>query len=91
MSGLEAVTAAAEDFLIPGLSYNLQQGASYIRSRKWGSWFPLGSDVYSPVSGQKLLRFSISDATTFLDLSTVRLSFQLVNQSADRFLNLTSI
>ena len=89
MSGLEAVTAAAEDFLIPGLSYNLQQGASYVRSRRFSSFFPLGSDVYSPVSGQKLLRFSISDATAFLDLSSVRLSFQIVNQSANLALNLT--
>ena len=74
--GLESVAAAQGDFLIPGLNFKLPQGASYVSHRKFSSFWPQGSNIYSP-TGTRLLRFVISDNNNLLDLSTFRLCFQL--------------
>ena len=76
--GLESIAAAQQDVLIPGLNFKLPQGASYVSQRRMATFFPQGSNIYSPL-GTRLIRFVISDATNLLDLSTFRLAFQLVN------------
>ena len=77
--GLESVAAAQDDTLIPGLTFKLPQGAAYISGRKFGTFFPQGSNTYSP-TGTRLLRFVISDPNAFLNLSTFRLAYQLKNE-----------
>ena len=79
--GLESLAAAQQDQLIPGLNFKLPQGASYVSARRMATFFPQGSNVYSP-TGTRLIRFVLSDATNLLDLSTFRLAFQVVNNSA---------
>ena len=79
--GLESIAAAQQDVLIPGLNFKLPQGASYVSQRRMATFFPQGSNIYSP-QGTRLIRFVISDATNLLDLSTFRLAFQLVNGDA---------
>ena len=79
--GLESLAAAQQDQLIPGLNFKLPQGASYVSARRMATYFPQGSNIYSP-TGTRLIRFVLSDATNLLDLSTFRLAFQVVNNSA---------
>jgi len=79
--GLESIAAAQQDVLIPGLNFKLPQGASYVSQRRMATFFPQGSNIYSP-TGTRLIRFVISDATNLLDLSTFRLAFQIVNGDA---------
>ena len=79
--GLESIAAAQQDVLIPGLNFKLPQGASYVSQRRMATFFPQGSNIYSP-TGTRLIRFVISDATNLLDLSTFRLAFQIVNPEA---------
>ena len=83
---LESAAAAQEDFLIPGLNFKLPQSASYISGRRFATFFPQGSNIYSPNGGTRLIRFVLSDAQNLLDLSTFRLAFELRNTSADRVL-----
>jgi hypothetical protein len=42
---LEAVASTQSDFLIPGLSYNLGQTASYVTGRRFASVTALGTDA----------------------------------------------
>ena len=79
--GLESIAAAQQDQLIPGLNFKLPQGASYVSGRKFSTFFPQGSNIYS-TTGTRLIRFVISDAVNLLDLSTIRLAFQLTNTDA---------
>ena len=80
--GLESVAAAQEDTLIPGLTFKLPQGAAYVSGRKFSTFYPQGSNIYSP-TGTRLLRFVISDANNLLDLSTFRLAYALKNDNGD--------
>ena len=52
---LESAAAAQEDFLIPGLNFKLPQGASYISGRRFATYFPQGSALYSPLGGTRLI------------------------------------
>jgi hypothetical protein len=76
--GLESVAAAQDDTLIPGLTFKLPQGAAYVSGRKFSTFYPQGSNIYSS-TGTRLLRFVLSDANHLLDLSTFRLAYQLKN------------
>ena len=83
---LESAAASQEDFLIPGLNFKLPQSASYVSGRRFATFFPQGSNIYSPNGGTRLIRFVLSDAQNLLDLSTFRLAFELRNTSGDRVL-----
>ena len=77
---LDTVAAEVQDQLIPGLDFRVsQQGASYILGRRFATFWPQGSDVYSPDTGVRMIRFVLSDATNFLDLSTFRIAFTFHN------------
>ena len=76
--GLHSIASAQDDLLIPGLNFKLPQGASYVSHRRFATFFPQGSNIYSP-TGTRLIRFVLSDATNLLDLSTFRLAFQVTN------------
>ena len=82
MSNLDAIVATVDDAVIPGLGYSLstQQTASYVRDRHFSTFYPSGSKVYSVASGQRVLRFLISDGPmSYLDLNSVRLCFDITN------------
>ena len=81
---LKSAAAAQEDFLIPGLNFKLPQGASDISGRRFATFFPQASNIYSPNGGTRLIRFVLSDAQNLLDLSTFRLAFELSNTSPDQ-------
>jgi hypothetical protein len=78
---LEGAAAGQADVLIPGLNFKLPDGASYISGRRFSTFFPQGSNIYSPNGGTRLVRFVISDANNLIDLSTIRLAFHITNTS----------
>ena len=91
MSNLDAIVATVDDAVIPGLGYSLstQQSASYVRDRHFSTFYPSGSNVYSVASGQRVLRFLISDGSkSYLDLNSVRLCFDITNTNATAGKNL---
>jgi hypothetical protein len=77
---MEAITNSAEDYLIDGLSFKLKLGASYVTDRKSFIFWSIGSNVYTPVGGVKLIKFQLNgDDGNWLDPSSVVFQFELVN------------
>ena len=65
MANLDAIVATVDDAVILDLGYSLstQQTASHVRDRHFSTFYPSGSNVYSVASGQRVLRFLISDGS----------------------------
>ena len=72
---------SVEDYLIDGLSFKLKPGASYINERKSVTYHPSGSNVYT-TKGTKLIKLQIT-GDQWLDPSTFRVAFDLVNMEGD--------
>ena len=51
-------TFSAEDVLIDNLSFKLNKGSSYINDRRSVSFWPAGSNVYKPSSGNRVIKFT---------------------------------
>ena len=78
---METVINASEDVLIDSLSFKLGNSASYITDRKSVTFWPSGSNIYKPESGTKVIKFQLN-SDGWLDPSTVRINFNLVNNEA---------
>jgi len=79
---MEAQIAAADEQLIPGLSYKLPAAASFIVDRSAATFWPEGGNQYTP-TGVKVLRYTLSSHTDYIDPHTMHLAFTLRNDSAD--------
>ena len=86
---VEAHANSVDDYLIEGLSFKLAPGASYVTNRRSVSFFPSGSDSYSPPSGVKVLKLKLN-GSDWLDPSTVKVMFTLNNTSASGNMTLLS-
>ena len=86
---VEAHANAAEDYLIEGLSFKMSPGASYVTNRRSVSFFPSGSDSYSPGSGVKVIKLKLN-GSEWLDPSTVKLMFTLTNNDTVNAMTLLS-
>ena len=69
---------SVEDYLIDGLSFKLNPGASYVADRRSVSYFPSGSTIYQSGSGARVIRLNLT-GEGWLDPSTVRITYTLVN------------
>ena len=79
---MEACTQSSEDALIDGLSFKLRNSASYITDRKSCTFQASGSNIYTGSgSGTKVIKFQLN-ADGWLDPSTTRVMFNLVNKGA---------
>lgn len=78
---MEHHAQSVEDHLIEGLSFKLRPGSSYVTSRRNSTYWPSGSNVYSP-QGTKVIRIPLT-GDTWLDPTTVKLSFDLVNNAGN--------
>ena len=91
MSTLDTIVASAEDSLLPGINYSLnnKRGASFVHQRVLTTFFPTTSGVYSPTT-QRGLKFMLSDqGNGFLDLASVRVSMRIRNTDGTNPLLLT--
>ena len=73
---MESYAQSTQDYLIEGLSYKLNPGASYVTNRRSVSFFPSGSDTYSSSSGVKVIKLKMN-GTDWLDPSTVKVQFDI--------------
>ena len=78
---MESTVNAIEDVMIDGLTYSLPPGTSYAVNRRSVSFHPTGSNKYSPNAGVKLIKMVLA-SDDYLDPSTVKLGFELVNDDA---------
>ena len=74
---METHIKATEDALIETLSFKLPSTANFITDRRSVTFFPSGSNEYSP-RGVKMIKFMMT-GTDWLDPSTVRIQFKLNN------------
>ena len=73
-------TFSAEDILIDNLSFKLNKGASYINDRRSVSFFPSGSNIYTPSSGQRVLKIALNaEDNSWLDPQSVMVYFTVEN------------
>ena len=75
---MEVYSSSVEDQLIDGLSYKLAPGSSYIQDRKSVTFYPSGSNIYTPNGGTKVLKFLIN-GSDWLDPNTLRIFFDVTN------------
>ena len=76
---VEAAANSVEDYLIDGLSFKLNPGASYVTSRGGKTWWVSGSQTYT--SGQsRVIRLQIN-GDGWLDPSTIRIIYSLINKA----------
>ena len=79
---VEAVANGVEQKLVDALSFRLSPGASYVVNRRSCTFHPQGSNVYTSTSGTRLIRIALT-GDDWLDPSTLRVSFDLVNNDPD--------
>ena len=81
-------TFSPEDILIDNLSFKLNKGSSYITDRRAVTFWPSGSNIYKPTSGNRVLKFSLNgEDNSWLDPQSVRIFFTLQNLNAGTFNN----
>ena len=78
---MESVANSVEYYLVDGLSFQLEQGASYVVNRRSCTFFPSGSNIYTSVNGTKQIRMVLA-SDGWLDPSTFRIMFNLTNTDA---------
>ena len=78
---MEVYSSSVEDQLIDGLSFKLAPGSSYIQDRKSATYWPSGSNIYTPNGGTKVIRFLLN-GSDWLDPNTLRIFFDVSNLEA---------
>ena len=87
---VESLASSVSDKLIDGLSFKINPGASYVQSRASCQWYANGSNEYEPVKGNRVVRIPITSSDGWIDPSTIRLAFEVRNQSTTAPLRLLS-
>ena len=82
---METHIQATEDALIDTLSFKLPNTANVMNERRSISFFPSGSKEYGP-RGVKIMKFMLT-GTDWLDPSTVRVQFKLLNKDQTKNLH----
>jgi hypothetical protein len=72
-----------EDEMISSLSFKIDPTANYVTSRQSVTYQAQGSNIYQSGSGSRVIRFQLSGTGQYLDPSTVRFMFTLVNNTDD--------
>ena len=68
---VDSMANSVEDYLIDGLSFKLQPGASYVTDRRSVNYYAAGSNVYTSASGARVIRINLT-GDGWLDPATVR-------------------
>jgi hypothetical protein len=87
---VDAMAASAEDYLIDSVSFKLPSTASYVIDRRSVSYWTAGSNEYASGTGSKVARINLT-GDGWLDPSTVRVVYTLVNGESTTALNLRPI
>jgi hypothetical protein len=73
------------DAILDSLSYRLGPTSEYIQQRRMSRFYPSGASSYSSNTTQ-IARIELKGQGGFLDLSTMKIAFRLVNNSATQHL-----
>ena len=76
---METTANSVEDYLIEGLSFKLQPGASYATDRRSVSFFTSRSNKYQSGTGTRVIRVQLT-GDGWLDPSTIRFIYNLANK-----------
>ena len=80
---LQVLKDTTNQTLIRPLDYNIDATADYIVERRSSTFYPSGSNVYNATSGTKLIKIVISGDNQYLDPSTLRVQYELVNKTTE--------
>ena len=87
---VESFANSVEDKLIDSLQFKLKEGASYITDRRSVTFYPQGSNIYRSQNGTKTIKINLT-GDHWLDPSTLRVMFEVRNNSANANLQLRPI
>jgi hypothetical protein len=76
---MENLTNSAEEVLIDSLSFKLPSSGQYGTGRRSCTFHTEGSNSYSASAGTKVIRFRLAGDGQWLDPSTCRIMFDVVN------------
>jgi len=76
---MENLTNSAEEVLIDSLSFKLPSSGQYVQDRRSCTFHTEGSNTYSASAGTKVIRFRLAGDGSWLDPSTFRIMFDVVN------------
>ena len=76
---MENLTNSAEEVLIDSLSFKLPSSGQYITDRRSCTFHTEGSNSYSASAGTKVIRFRLAGDGQWMDPSTFRIMFDVVN------------
>ena len=79
---VDSMANSVEDYLIDGLSFKLQPGASYVIDRRSVNYYAAGSNVYTSNYGARVIRINLT-GDGWLDPATVRVAYTLTNTDPD--------
>ena len=79
---MESISTHAEDLLVDSLSFKLPGSGQYVVDRRSVTFHTEGSNSYSVQNGTRVLKFRLN-GERWLDPSTVRVMFDLLNTSRD--------
>jgi hypothetical protein len=80
---MENLTNSAEEVLIDSLSFKLPSSGQYVQDRRSVTFHTEGSNSYSASAGTKVIRFRLAGDGQWLDPSTFRIMFDVVNADND--------
>ena len=75
---VDSLVNSVEDYLIDGLSFKLNPGASYVTDRRSVSFFTSGQNQFQSGAGSRVARINLT-GDGWLDPSTVRVIYTVVN------------
>ena len=81
---MENLTQSAEEVLVDSLSFKLPSSGQYVVDRRSCTFHTEGSNSYSPQQGTKVIRFRLAGDGSWLDPSTFRIMFDVVNDDPAR-------
>jgi hypothetical protein len=79
---MESIKNNSEDLLVDSLSFKLPGSGQYVTDRRSVTFHTEGSNSYSSLSGTRVMKFRLN-GEGWLDPSTVRIMFDVVNNDGD--------
>ena len=80
---MENLANSAEEVLIDSSSFKLPISGQYVTDRPSCTFHTEGSNSYSATSGAQVIRFLLAGDGQWLDPSTFRIMFDVVNNDAN--------
>ena len=80
---MENLTQSADEVLVDSLSFKLPSSGQYVTDRRSCTFHTEGSNSYSARQGTKVIRFRLAGDGQWLDPSTFRIMFDVVNDDSD--------